>query len=262
MEHNEALDRAQRDADYIGVATIWRNFIVQLNARTWNITEKMIAKLLADTQGFVSKIVSAAEKTDESCMKNAAHGRLAQQSSVYAAEDAAVIWKNFEAARADMQAHNVDNPQDYALTVMEPYLAAAVGDLIAFVFGQNEKAYFLTGISHNFSTHSNNTDFQSPGIINIYYQLTEAKFRDEGVWPLDDVVAEINRALVGADALVYRSRMRAKQSSVDQPIAEKIADSYNVVRFYLISRTLELYNQRALAGETVRFPPTGMGTST
>jgi hypothetical protein len=255
MEENESLERARLDYNYQRLATTWQNFMIKLDDTRIDISQGLIEKVLSESDKYIDNIVSDARGVDARCIdkdKPSPDGELFRREHREPSNDAKIIWLALEQTiariRTDPKEKEKDNREIYALTLLDPYIAGAVGDLIGFNFGQREKARFLMQISRKYTT---NGKLPLPGIINIYWQLSEAKLHSEAAWPLDDAIGDVEHALQGADDIIYRTRMHAKEKPEDQISAGKIIDSYLFNRFFFLSRTLEFYNQRALSGEHI-----------
>jgi hypothetical protein len=255
MKTNEALERARRESSYIRLATIWRNFLVKLNEKTGNFSRDAIKRMLIDSKEHVREIVRDAVQTDGDCMEIKAPKIVEMLTLVDPAEDANLVWRTFDEIKKELKEERADNSEIYAFTLLDPYIVGTIGDLIAFEFGHKEKAYFLMQI---FSKYTSNMEAALPGIINMRYQLADAKLHSEAIWPLDEVIEEIDLAMLGADTLIIRSHARigeapasARTSMEIRDNAKKIVEVYLRNRFYFLGRILELYNQRALSGEYI-----------
>ncbi|HEY6258132.1 MAG TPA: hypothetical protein VIY51_20305 [Xanthobacteraceae bacterium] len=136
---------------------------------------------------------------------------------------------------------------------IDAYFTSAVADLVALVFGHNEKAKFLMRIKKRYPME---TDYIQPGIINIYYQLSDAKLKSDALWPLDEEIEELVRAFDGAEFIVEAMRQKKAKASSEQDKKryDKIIDVYTINKFTLLSRFLEIYYQRSLAGNVLSKP--------
>jgi hypothetical protein len=151
---------------------------------------------------------------------------------------------------------------NYKLSYIDPYVVSAVSDFVALTLGHNEKANFLTEVKDKYPREMK---FIQPGIINLYYQLSDAKVKAEAAWPLDEKIAELDYAMKGADLMVVQSRQRLKETSPKalalRGKAPDKSEKYNAIiglyfrnKIVLTSRYIEVYYLRSLAGDTLSEP--------
>ncbi len=133
-----------------------------------------------------------------------------------------------------------NDEKKYALSFLDPYFTAAVADLLAMTFGHDEKARFLMTVKEKYPADHN---LLQPGIINIYYQLSEAKTHGNATWPLADEVEELARAMDGAEFIV--SGANKSLTSAEYVDVNKV---YYVNIFVFTVRFMEIYNERVLGG--------------
>ncbi len=177
-------------------------------------------------------------------------------------QDATCIDTHYQTALQILKrAHGTDAPEVISLMVMDSYLAGAIGDLIALISGQpKDKAVFLTTMLDNFP-HAD--DFITPGIINIFYNVSDARVRSPGSWPLQQSLYDLNYAIHGIDVYLQKAadRVEPKQtgssasgagsgqkSCKDQSgIYGQIYDIYLRNSLIALTTKLQLFNQNELA---------------
>jgi hypothetical protein len=98
----------------------------------------------------------------------------------------------------------------YKLSYIDPYVVAAISDLVALTLGLNEKANFLAQVKDKYPTEP---EFIQPGLINLYYQMTDAKVKVQTSWPPDDTIAELGQAMNGANFFIAQSRQKMKETT-------------------------------------------------
>ena len=81
---------------------------------------------------------------------------------------------------------------------------------MALTLGLNEKANFLAQVKDKYPTEP---EFIQPGLINLYYQMTEAKVKVQTSWPPDDTIAELGQAMNGANFFIAQSRQKMKETT-------------------------------------------------
>lgn len=118
-------------------------------------------------------------------------------------QDVEFIDEHYEQAFGILKDKGNDKPPIIALMVTDAYLIGATADLIALISGQQkDKAIFLTNMLDQFP-HSD--EFVTPGIINVFYQLSDARVRTLGSWSLQQILTDLNYSLHGSDVLLSRS---------------------------------------------------------
>ncbi len=145
----------------------------------------------------------------------------------------------------------------YRLSFMDPYFISAVSDLIALTLGHTEKASFLMQVK---AAYPKELEFIQPGIISIYYYLSDAKLKSDAPWPLDEKLEELDFAMIGADNMISMSRKRADAVRRDAAKVGKtgntssydgIVEVYFANKFVFLNRYLEIYCQQSLSGDTL-----------
>jgi hypothetical protein len=182
-------------------------------------------------------------------------------------QDATCIDTHYQAALQILkQAHGTDAPEVVSLMVMDSYLAGAIGDLIALISGQpKDKAVFLTTMLDNFP-HTD--EFITPGIINIFYNVSDARIRALGSWPLQQTLSDLNYAIHGIDVYLQKAadRIEADQNAtgssgdtgseqrsckVPPGLYGKIYDIYLRNSLIALTTKLQLFNQIELANRSM-----------
>src|SRR5262249_28104856 len=69
--------------------------------------------------------------------------------------------------------------------------------------------------------------------------------------PLDQIIVELSRARDGAAYIISEIPNRASNHPAAPSMVQKIIYSYEINLLAILSRTLEIYNQRTLSGERV-----------
>jgi hypothetical protein len=130
-------------------------------------------------------------------------GNIADKDSPDIKRDADCIEKHYDAALQVLQSQSDDKPPIISLMVTDAYLVGATADLIALISGQQkDKAIFLTRMLDQFPHQDR---FVTPGIINIFHEVSDARVRTLGSWSLQQTLVDLNYALHGAELLVSRS---------------------------------------------------------
>jgi hypothetical protein len=167
------------------------------------------------------------------------------------------IGKYFNDAIGILQKDGKAKPEILALMVMESYLVGAAADLIALISGQREKAVFLTKMVDKFP-HSE--EFVTPGIINLFYQLTDARVNSPGLWSGERTLSDLNYAIRGVDLMMSRSadwmvqHAKAKNPGKDVNEEKLVAEIFDIfLRNLLVTLTtkLQFFNQVELAKESL-----------
>jgi AraC-like DNA-binding protein len=153
---------------------------------------------------------------------------------------------------ADLHSHFERNEQleEFALATIEPYVIAAIAALVNFTSTQNDKAEFLSALKSKYPQPSAENRYFNPGIINFYYQLTEAKLRSEG-WPLDEMIDELHVSYKTIQRLLQdaSSSTDAAAQRLTFSVRNAIFDRFRINLFIVLIRFNELYIARELAGE-------------
>lgn len=140
-------------------------------------------------------------------------------------------------------------------SIWDSYLVAYVGDLIAFIQGQGEKAQYLSGL-RNYGPRTGVDEFEIPlpGFINFNYQLADAKMRSNLSWPIDDAVADIDKILLATQRALEIFKMKRRAYHADNEkvnIETNIIEVYNTFLVQNFARGLEIYYRRAMQGDKI-----------
>jgi hypothetical protein len=136
--------------------------------------------------------------------------------------DADCIENHYEAALQALKKHSDDKPPIISLMITDAYLVGATADLIALVSGhQKDKAIFLTRMLDQFPHQDR---FVTPGIINAFHAVSDARVRTLGSWSLQQTLTDLNYALHGAELLVSRSSDWLTHSARIDPPAKRCED--------------------------------------
>jgi hypothetical protein len=253
LEEKDALEIATNDRNLIAYSVTWKTFLLELNSGKATLSRDSIASFLKRLKDLSSKFVTNVVDVAPDCMKKqyekgqvSLNAGASREDSL--TSDAEKIWTNFDSARNTLQANHLSGPEIYALRIIEPYLAAATGDLISLLSGDKDKAEFLTKMLENFPRLD---EMQSPGVINIFYQISDAKLKSPGSWPLGQTLSELDYAIHGADYMIAQSVAWAIQHPADQQGVDGIFDVFNRNLLILLTTKLDLFNQHALAGEAI-----------
>ena len=254
LNKNEELEAARLDVNLAELAAIWQRFLLKLSSPEW-ITLDETAKFLGDSTKRVEHVRKRARDVDATCMDKAEKKakEFAEELEIPPYLSARYMLFQLEQARADLKNTKLATPNTYPLTLLDPYVAGAVGELTKFVFGQREKGEFLSRIAGGYP---NEIDMIQPGIINLYYQLSDAKVFSDSLWPLDQMIGELDRARDGAIYIISQSGKKAEAdkaagkdiAGLDKKVGD-VSDAYNRNLFLFVTRRLEIYNQRVLSGE-------------
>src|SRR5262249_48419298 len=122
--------------------------------------------------------------------------------------DIELAWEQLEITRAKLSDSGSSAPKNYAIVLFDAYLLDVVGDMLTFLHGTRTKADFLTRIA---SGYPNSNELTQPGIINLYYQLSDAKLFSDTPWPLDQMIGELNRARDGSMYFISESKKKVRQ---------------------------------------------------
>jgi hypothetical protein len=244
LEVDRRIDRLRHSEDFIGAVIDLRNGILRNQQNDGRLTKDDWKALLATLDGLTikaSKIVQHEVPNDTvktECLQGKAILVDENKLESRREDDATRLFEKGGEAAAGLRADPSENR--YKLSFIDPYFIGAVGDLIALALGHGEKANFLMQVKNSYPDRFK---FIQPGLINLYFQLTDAKLKSEGPWPLDEKIAELDWAMEGAEYLVRRSRQEKEHSKYDS-----VVHQYLTNKIIFAYRYLELYNQRLLGG--------------
>jgi hypothetical protein len=250
LERNHALDAAAHDPSLFAYFHQWETFLTLIRSGEPEPLSPAIATFLAGVERSIAAAQDRAAQMIPECGRRAEV--VNKDASAKAIEDIVVRSRNLI---------NVANRKDAALIlIVHPYLISALGDLIAILTDQRQKAEFLTRTLEEFHTSD---DMLTPGMINIFYQLANAKLRSES-WPEESILGNLDYSLKGIRLMVDRGA----RGVASEQASKKTTDGKNksgttkdddspdlmIVRlgmrnlFILLSDKLAVYNQQALAG--------------
>ncbi|MFC5324514.1 hypothetical protein [Bradyrhizobium oligotrophicum] len=143
-------------------------------------------------------LVDLIESYDAAKSKDNSDGT--QWIAAHAARDFECLDAHFRAAQTVLKSKGQNPHQIISLMVMDAYLAGAVADLIALVSGQQkDKAVFLTTMLDGFPQSQ---EFATPGTINVFYQLSDARWKTLDSWPLEQTLSDFRFAFDGVKAMM------------------------------------------------------------
>jgi len=228
----ELREAARKDHDLTEWGATWEDFLLKLNESS---NKDLVTRVLERSNALVTRIVK--NTRDIGC------GKLSPPKFEPTPD---AMWSQLEKSRVDLSGNDSVKPDSYALTLVDPYITAAVADALNFSFDQREKAQFLTRVSRNYP---DDKEMIQPGTNNLYYQLTDAKLYSESLWPLKQMIEELERATDGAVYIISQTADRLRKDPSIGDKADRVTDAYNRNLFLFFIRALEIYNQRVLAGE-------------
>ncbi|MHC2290366.1 hypothetical protein [Bradyrhizobium barranii] len=253
-----SLRTAIHDPDLSAYASTWEDFLLNVHAGIPELTANELNSFLTALRGRYEPFVERVSRLNPSCMKPvvaATPRRLADK------EVADLIYAHYTKAREILRESGDDKPAIRALVVFEPYLTGAASDLISLISGEREKTDFLLNMLEDFPLSD---DLVTPGIINLYYQVTDSWLNSIGSVPLDLVRAQIEYATRGAEIMMARSEKRlnelektasAKGQAIepenDPDKMKEIFDIFLRNSFATLTAEVDIYVQRVLSGETV-----------
>ena len=148
---------------------------------------------------------------------------IASKESPDIKRDAECIESHYDAALQVLKKHSDDKPPIISLMVTDPYLVGATADLIALVSGhQKDKAIFLTRMLDQFPHQDR---FVTPGIINAFHAVSDARVRTLGSWSLQQTLTDLNYALAWRQTAVSKSSDWLTHNAKIDPPAERCDDS-------------------------------------
>ncbi|MBR0773695.1 hypothetical protein JQ625_02515 [Bradyrhizobium diazoefficiens] len=267
LDKVHAIRLAIQDSDLAAYAAVWENFLRSLHDKKLELTRTNLPHLLTQLRERSEPFIARARDLNGSCMRPPETFPLGVPADNLAAD---AIFDDYLRAVALLKERKFDKPEVIiSLVVFEPYLTGAVSDLIALISGEREKTDFLLNMLDGFPLSH---DLITPGIINLYYQATYSWLNTTGSLPLDLVRSQIEYAVLGADVILARSadllarnERGAPSGQLEQKIgtdeekkakddADKAAKVYDIFLrnlFALLPTEVDIYVQRALAGEPI-----------
>jgi hypothetical protein len=259
LEKDDRLDEVRRDKGLIELALTFRNKLLSDSLVEISDWQKVLG--LFDRQIFeIGEVIK--KEVDASARKDCPSGgpgfglddilrKWAKSSDARRSEDAEKLGAWAAAAVAYLRQNSEERP--YRLAYVDAYVTGAVSDLLGLVIGATEKAGFLTAIKSGYPV---DLRFVQPGLINLFYQLVDAKLTSDATWPLDNKVGELAEAIRGADYIL--EGVRAKRGSLpptrrrgSQVDYGKVVDVYLRNRLFFVAKHVEIYVQQVLSGEPI-----------
>jgi hypothetical protein len=256
LDDDRRIEQMRRNPDFVRMALNFRNMILEakdgngmgpaFTADGWESLLGLANQQIISADKTIKKDISGYIVTDK-CKKIAgiAAGRTTP------AEDAKTLSETVNRAAGVLK--NLTNEKAYRLSFFDPYFIAAVSDLLALTLGQAEKATFLMQVK---AMYPKEMAFIQPGIISVYYYLSDSKLKDESPWPLEETLDELRFAMDGADYIVAETRKipSAKHDAAAE-CGEKKLNCYDEIlkvyftnKFIFLNRFLETFDKYSLAG--------------
>jgi hypothetical protein len=262
LDEDNRIDRIRRDPEFVRLTVILRNKILKeardgsgtaFKENDWFSLFDMADAQMRKVGEIIEKEVPDDIRKDKCDYVTATKFAAAQmmQGSRERAEKLGQKVRDVVLALKSLP-----DEREYKLSFLDPYFIGAVSDLIAMTFNHTEKADFLTQVKASYPRKLN---YIQPGIINLYYYLSDAKLKSDTPWPLDEELQELDYAMQGSDYLINASREKANRivrARVHFPrkpkiTYDRIVHVYFRNKFIFLSRYLEIFCQHALAGETL-----------
>jgi hypothetical protein len=253
-EQDRRLDRIRTDDEFVRLTVLLRNKIereskdgsgASFKRQDWimlfELTDAQIQKLkrIIDTE-FPPNF------SEENCeyLKNIKSDPTDRANALQShAED---LEKKVDAAVAQLKA--TPEERQFKLSFLDPYFVAAVSDLVGLTLGQHEKAKFLVEVKGGYPER---LDYIQPGLVNLYYYLSDAKLKSEAPWELDEELQELDFALAGTDQIISLSQRRMADAFRKRKSYRKIVQTYYRNKVILVTLYLDIFFQRALSGEVL-----------
>jgi hypothetical protein len=278
LNKKRALATAAHDYDLITYSAAWEHFLLALHKGNATFSQEEIRPFLEKLRDLSWSVARKANKIHPECMKEEADktaGRAADKAAdkilkvVLQHEDPedreVISLKQQASAEVDdmvqsykraadiLRKEGRDKPEIFALTIVEPYLVGAAADLIALVSGSQlagaqRKAEFLTKMLDQFPRAD---ELVTPGIVNIFYQIADARLSNPVSWPLDQTISDLDYAIRGADILKSRSAQLLADHPKEPNPGGDIFDIFARNELVTLTVKLQLFNQRALANEAL-----------
>jgi hypothetical protein len=272
LNSKRAIVTATHDYDLVSYSAAWEDLLLSLHGGTATLDANQIRPFLQRLRSLATAVATRASGIAPECIGKAADQSLKdafagekltgekrvafeKRNSETLDKHARDIGKYYKNAIGVLQKDGKAKPEILALMVMESYLVGAAGDLIALISGQREKAVFLTKMVDKFP-HSE--EFVTPGIINLFYQLTDARVNSPGLWPVERTLSDLNYAIRGADLMMSRSadwmvqHAGAKSSGKDEEkLVLEIFDIFLRNLLVTLTTKLQFFNQIELTKESL-----------
>jgi hypothetical protein len=263
LNEDDRMDRLRKNEDFVGLAIIFRNKILQEakdgSGAAFAMYDWISLFELADVQ-----MRRAAQIIDAEIPKDIVKEKCPRIADIDVDFLSMTMKSQFNAMLADVEVSQAikklkasPDEKRYHLSFLDPYFINAVSDLIALTLGHTAKASFLMQVK---SQYPKEQELIQPGIISIYYSLSDSKLKSDAPWPLDEEVEELDFAMTGAEHMINMSRKRA--DAVRQEAAkagkpgnatryDEIVGVYFTNKFVFMNRYLEIFCQHTLSGDTL-----------
>lgn len=263
LNEDDRLDRLRRNEDFVRLAIVFRNRILgeakDGDGAGFKESDWMYLLGLIDEQIRKAMLIVTAEVSD-AVVKNSCtgideievdSGKMLQKTK----DNAKLLGEQVHQAVDKLKADSSE--KRYHLSFLDPYFICAVSDFIALTLSNTEKANFLMEIK---SQYPKELELVQPGIISIYYYLSDSKLKSEAPWPLDEKIEELDVAMAGAEHMITMSDKRAdevrreaiKTGKTSNTVPyDEISEVYYVNKLTFLNRYLEIFCQHSLSGDTL-----------
>ncbi|WP_426436036.1 hypothetical protein [Bradyrhizobium genosp. P] len=201
-----AIRTATKDWELTAYAVVWEDFFLKLHADTKAAAEDKLQVFLAQLSLHANEFVGHVNSLAQECSAQAINPSRVET-------DAKVIASNYDAALPIMKKQQRDKPAVLAVVVFDSYFTGAVSDLIALISGDREKTDFLIKMTKDFPRSA---ELISPGIINLFYQTTDAWLNTAGPIAVADARTDIEFATTGANLMMSLSAARIPESEKEK----------------------------------------------
>ena len=190
-----AVRSASKDWQLAAYAVAWEDFLLKLHA------DNSVADM-SNVQAFLMQLTMHANGFVEH-VKSLTQGCSAQTiDQPHLEDDAKVIADKYADAAKTMKDQQHGEPEILVVVAIDSYFTGAVSDLIALISGDREKTDFLIKMTKDFPLSE---QLISPGIINLFYQATDAWLNTAGPIAVEDARANIEYATTGASMMMSLS---------------------------------------------------------
>jgi hypothetical protein len=265
LERIHALRTAAHDPDLSGYVSAWENFLLQVHRDQSSVTDDNIASFLRSLRERSAPFVQRVSTLNPDCMNVHTFTEVATESFpsrsrlLTDSEASNRILSHYNKAIGVLKERREQSATKLSLVVFEPYVTAAIADLISLISGEREKADFLLNMLEGFPLSD---DLGTPGIINLYYQVTDSQLNSIGSLPLDLMVEQIEYATRSAKILMESSEKalsnleaapanRSGREELDQKALMNIYGIFLRNSFVTQRAEIDIYVQSTLDGETI-----------
>jgi hypothetical protein len=252
------LDLFRNDSELADVSTSLENLILTGNYNDETVKQlnliliqlhKSAGRLAAHALKHSSEITGSNDRKE--CNK------ILEQSTTQII-DAIALTLSGKSISISEELHEIRNILDQGevkdVWLWDPYVIAAISDLVEFSRTLREKANFLHRLKKKIPPSMLVSDPPLPGVVNYFYYLADAKMRSSASWPFDEVVQEIKQAIDLTNAILASKQI----FRLDEPDFDNQASALNVRyrrnRLIVLSAGLELMYNRSLSGEEISAP--------